>query len=44
MPDEYPIGIVIVELVEAVAIVGLIVGVIYLWREIKVPEPAPETG
>lgn len=37
---EYPMGMVIVEVVEAVAIVGLIVGLIYLWREIKVPETA----
>jgi len=40
MPDEYPMGLVIIEVVEAVAIVGLIVGLIYLWREVKVPETA----
>jgi len=40
MPDEYPMGMIIIEAVEAVAIVGLIVGLIYLWREIKVPETA----
>jgi len=40
MPDEYPMGLVIIEVVEAVAIVGLIVGLIYLWREIKIPETA----
>lgn len=40
MPDEYPMGMVIVELVEAIAIVGAIIGLIYLWREIKVPETA----
>jgi len=40
MPDEYPVGLVIIEVVEAVAIVGLIVGLIYLWREIKIPETA----
>ena len=33
-------GMVIVELVEAIAIVGAIIGLIYLWREIKVPETA----
>jgi len=40
MPNEYPMGIVIIELVEAIAIVGAIIGVIYLWREIKIPETA----
>jgi len=38
MPGEYPIGMVIIEVVEAIAIVGLIIGLIYLWREVKVPE------
>ena len=38
MPNEYPIGIVLIEAVEAIAIIGLIIGLIYLWREVKVPE------
>lgn len=40
MPDEYPMGMVVIEVVEAVAIIGLIIGLIYLWREVKVPETA----
>jgi len=38
MPEQYPTGMVLVEVVEAIAIIGLIIGLIYLWREVKVPE------
>jgi len=40
MPEQYPTGMVLVEVVEAIAIIGLIIGLIYLWREVKVPETA----
>lgn len=34
---EYPVTLIAIEVVEAIAIVALIVMVIKLWREIEVP-------
>jgi len=34
---EYPITLIAIEVVEAIAIVALIIMVIKLWREIEVP-------
>ena len=34
---EYPLSMIAIEVVEAIAIVALIVMVIKLWREIEVP-------
>jgi F0F1-type ATP synthase membrane subunit c/vacuolar-type H+-ATPase subunit K len=39
---EYPTSMVIVELVEAVALIAVVIALIYLWREVMVPKPTGE--
>ena len=35
--DEYPLTLLVIEIVEAVALVVLFIMVVKLWREIEVP-------
>ena len=37
MPDEYPLSLLLIEIVEAVALVVLFLMVVKLWREVEVP-------
>jgi hypothetical protein len=40
--SEYPLSMVIIEVVEAVAIVALLVMVVKLWHEVMIPASAEE--
>ena len=37
MSDEYPLSLLLIEIVEAVALVVLFLMVVKLWREVEVP-------